>query len=774
MRRSSRSRRRWLAATALGSLATVSVLLVLAAAKPTADPPIELSFRDSPLFLGPHEHWVTAVAFSPDGQTLATGDGCLRFWDVATGRLKSIQADDAMRGINGLAYAPDGRVVAAVGALFGREALLWDTTSGKLERQILESAPSPGSVAPEANFIYKGQAINYRVQSAVAYSPDGRLLATAPAGVVLRDAQSGEVVTTLNGPVRGVTALVFSVDGKTLATAADDKQVRLWAVPEGKLAATFAGATQPLTSVALADDGQLVAAVSTGKRSLFDETPVSYLWTWQRAGGAPRKIELGSVRASQVAFVSPTEVVVGAGRELLLFDLRSDSSSAPRRLWSHSQDVHAVAVSPDRRLVATGSRDRTVDIIDVASGKLLRRLPGLNDVVSSVATARSGQQFATASMDVRFTNRVPDGDESFAARHAHSFDGESNSGRIQPSDVRIWSSIDGRQQALLPLAACQVTAVTFVPNSDLLAIAGWLPGKGGMLSLWNAQSHKHLVDLPVGETEVLTLATSFDGRWLASGDANGNLDIWEVATRVKARSQHLDNAIEAIAFSADGKLVAAADSQQAVRLFDANGLKLQRTLKCQSFVEALEFSPDGSLLAAGTRHPGLELWDLRTSQSRVLKASGDHFATMPGFVAFSPDGRYVVCGGHGKDIAVFDVAKGTLHCELRGHFHPATSVAFLPDGRLISGGEERTIRLWSLNPGEQLAMWLAMPADDAQGWSDQWIGYKPSGEFVGPERLDRLVGWLTGGETLLGAEIDGRRARVESLFASTPASSQAR
>jgi WD40 repeat protein len=204
-----------------------------------------------------------------------------------------------------------------------------------------------------------------------------------------------------------------------------------------------------------------------------------------------------------------------------------------------------------------------------------------------------------------------------------------------------------------------------------------------------------------------------------------------------------------------------------VRVYHASTAKLVQTLQCHSYVESLDFSPDGAHLAAGTRHPGMEMWDLRTGKSRILKADGDHFETMPGFVEFSPDGRFVVCGGHGKDIAVFDVAEAELHCELSGHFHAASAVAFLPNGRLISGGEERTIRLWNTDPGQLLVTWVAVPGNDEQGWAPEWIGYRPSGEFVGTAGGKRLVGWVTGGQTITSAE-GGIRRRVERLIEPAP------
>lgn len=761
-----------------GYLSPELVLAQKAAAKPPTNPPIVLHYRETPIFLGPHEHSVAAIAFSPDGKTLATGaaDGYLRLWDCATGRLTSIHGEDATRGIHGLAFSPDGRFVATVGGLFGKEAELWDTASGRIAREFEEQAGGLNAAGPDAApFIYKGKPIDFRVLHAVAFSPDGQILATAPDGVVLRDARSGSILATLKQPAKGVKAIAFSPDGKTLATAADDKKVRLWSVPAGALETTLAGPTQPLAAVAISPDGKRIVATGSGKRSILsrDETPIGYLWSWDRPSGPARRIEIGNVHVRQVAFVGPTTVVLAAGRELVSLDLQAEDSTRPRKLWTHSEDLLAVAVSPDRRLVASGGADRTVDIVELATGKLVHRLPGLTDTFSSVAASNDGKRFATATIDLHFTNRVGVSETSFAARYKKYFSDDANVGRLQPSEVRIWSTVDGRLQSKLPLPPGQVTAIELIPHSDQLAVAGWVQGKGGMLSIWDLNGGKRVRDFPRQTAEVLSIAVSPDGRALASGDAAGNLDLWDVQSGAKTRSNKHDHPIEAVTFSGDGKLLATGDGNRTVHLFDASSGTIVRTLKSRSYIESLAFSPDATLLAAGTRDPGLELWDLRADKaSRTLKASGDHFDAMPGFVAFSPDGHYVVCGGHGKDIAVFDAASGALYKELSGHAHPATAVAFLPDGRLISGGEERTVKLWDLNPGKCLVTWIAMPADPKQNWDDEWVGFKPSGQFVGSARLNRLVGWQSGGDVIAVPQ-DADRRRVESLFQADPAISSA-
>src|SRR5262249_52788077 len=152
--------------------------------------------------------------------------------------------------------------------------------------QLDEQARGPDALARSATnapMIYKGQPINFHAQRGVAYSPDGRILATGGDGVVLRDSQTGKIVATLKQPAKGVTGLVFSADGKLLITACEDKKVRLWSMPGGTLEKTLDGPTQSLHGVAISADGRRIAAAGSGRRSFLsrDETPVGYLWTWE-------------------------------------------------------------------------------------------------------------------------------------------------------------------------------------------------------------------------------------------------------------------------------------------------------------------------------------------------------------------------------------------------------------------------------------------------------------------------------------------------------------
>lgn len=737
------------------------------AAKPT--PPITLQFHETPVWLGPHEHWVTSLAFSPDGRTLASGcaDGHLRFWDVATGRLHSVRGDDATRGIHGVAYSPDGKRVAAVGGMLDDEVVLFDATPEAIVRQLEPHSHGfayPTPFPDTAPFRYKGKPVDYRVYSAVAFSPDGRLLATAPGQLVLHDAATGDERIKLSPPLKKVAAVDFSRDGKFLA-AAEDKRVRLVNPIDGQIIATCDGSPQPIVSVAISPDGQHIAATASGKRSLLDSTIVSHVCYWDRQQStALHKIDLGNVRAGQIKFVDDSTLLVAAGRELLEFKLSGAEKPSRRVIATMSEDITAVALSPDAKLLAIGGHDRTADVIERATGRRVHRLNGLTDWFSSVAASHDGQLFATATIDRRLADPQLLPTMRFTDIYDKFFGDEANAGRMQPGEVRLWSSATGRMQGVLPLPNCQVTAVDFIGRSHQLAIAQWTPQLGSAISLWDTDSQRHLRDLSPQKAEILSIDVAPDGTHVASGDAEGNITLWNLQTGAAQQIASDKHAIDAVAFSADGKWLAAASADRTVRLYDAAAGKVARTLTSRSRIKSLAFSPDGHQLAAGTRDPGFELWNLRTdSPSQTLKAPGDAFDSMPGFVAFSPDGRFVVCGGRGKDIAVFNAADGTLHCQMPGHAHPATAVAFLKDGRLASGGDDRTVRLWDPQQNKLLATWITMPADAAQQWIDQWIGYTPTGEFTGPENLNRLVGWQTGGEILTQPTAAGHQ-RVDNIL----------
>jgi WD40 repeat protein len=226
--------------------------------------------------LSGHGLKINDVAFSPDDRTLASGsdDQTLRLWDVATGRqLKMLINGNEMFGV--VAYSPDGHTLASGGdnSPSGESEVgdtvntveLWDATTGQITRTLSRQ--------------------KYWT-SALAFSPDGHTLASAgwDNTITLWDVATGKVLHALSGHTEIPDALAFSPDGRTLASGSGDLTVKLWDVATGQLRRTLTGHTDQILSVAFSPDGHTLASGSFDNTvKLWDVTSGKLLSTF----GAP-------------------------------------------------------------------------------------------------------------------------------------------------------------------------------------------------------------------------------------------------------------------------------------------------------------------------------------------------------------------------------------------------------------------------------------------------------------------------------------------------------
>ncbi len=292
---------------------------------------------------------VTALAFSPDGSTVAAaGFHELTFWNAATGALAGRRDGQAER-IYRIAYSPDGKWLAVASGdpgIYGVARLFRVEPGGKLmpARDLVETQD---------------------VVFAVAFSPDSKTVAAAGADRTIRlvEVETGKLAFQVEDHADWVLDVAFSPDGKRLASASRDKTAKVFDIVKKESLVTFPGHAQPVYAVLFTPDGKSVASGGEDARVRY--------WNPDADGKQIRAIEGfgGSVFALRFTPDGKNLLAAGADKTVRVF---TDKGSSVRKLEGHADWIYSLAVSADGKTVASGSWDGQVRLWNLADGKFLR------------------------------------------------------------------------------------------------------------------------------------------------------------------------------------------------------------------------------------------------------------------------------------------------------------------------------------------------------------------------------------------------------------------
>ncbi|MFB8797540.1 MAG: protein kinase [Microcoleus sp.] len=280
----------------------------------------------------------------------------------------------------------------------------------------------------------------------------------------------------------------------------------------------------------------------------------------------------------------------------------------------HSDAVGAVAFSPDGLMLASGSKDKTIQIWDLATGKSIRTFEGDSSTIWSVAFDSNGTRLATGTgfwrvmlWDMKTGQSIRSLDHAASVWSvAISHDGLLIASGSGDKTAKIWDAENGRLIHNLPDHTDFVYSVAFSPDDKTLVSAS----KDKKITIVDVATGRFLKTIDGHADQVRSVAISPDGQTLVSGSYDESIKIWNLETGELIRSLkgHSDD-IVSVAISPDGQFIASGSKDKTIKIWDLATGELLNTLTGHlDEVYVVTFSPDGKTIASGSKDNSIRLW----------------------------------------------------------------------------------------------------------------------------------------------------------------------
>jgi WD40 repeat protein len=568
---------------------------------------------------------------------------------------------------------------------------------------------------------------------AVAFSPNGKILATGcDEKTILWNVATGQELASLEGP-RFVNSLAFSPDGKNLAIAGSSG-MKIWDIVNRQELAWFRGYRNEIYSIAFSPDGKYLATNGYDSLRLWD-------LIHQR--------ELRSIPENRPTFAfSPdgASLAVAGSKGIKLLDVAtgregislSDNPQGARSvvfspdgkwlfsgggrprigLWNAStgqlvkefnEDNHITsdfaAFSPDSKILATTSTNRSVILLDVPTGLELATLKGHSERVYSLSFSPDGQRLATASEDhtvklwdvatIRNISPRLGNHKGRISSIAFSLDGKKLATAGEDQVVKLWDVKTGRELSTFYAKGKKILAMAITTDGTIMAAGDTLDR--GAAKLWNITTDREVATI---EERLHSATFSFDNRTLAVG-TKGLVKLFEVSTGK-----------EIITLNTRGDTTIA--EEHFISGIRGDNSKAKVVTTTYNSPTSLAFSPDGRSLAIGMWHGSVGVWETATGlKTQTFKGHSELVSSL----AFSPDGKRLVTGSHDRTVKLWDVMTGQELGILKGHTTGIQHLAFSPDGKRLATGDFYRTYLWDLVTAQQLTTFHSLGGNSLMAFS---------------------------------------------------------
>lgn len=472
----------------------------------------------------------------------------------------------------------------------------------------------------------------------VAISPDGRTAATASndRNVVLWDTESGKEKVRIKTFSTGVTALDFSADGSQLVTGCRDKDAVLWNVGTGTEISRFPNHTGSISALALSPDGRfLVVGIDSGQAGVWDARIAKPLHA--------ANIHSKTITAVAFASKSPRPRFALASRDKTVSLWNAETGKQQLVFKEHRNSVESLAFSSEGSRIVSGSADKTALIWNSYGGQVIRRLEGHDDAVTFTAFAPDDKTVYTASKDGTF---------------------------IQ------WDVRTGE-----PLIRCKVgkpIAHAAVSSDAFKTIA---------VGIENSATVFSTESLGFDEPES---STSAEIRPFAELPQARPIDRFDPNSQADAKSGFRGNQVR---FHPNGPFALSAGGDQNGLVWDISRRNVVFTFSHRDALTSAAFAPTGRHFAVGSKDGCVSVFESQTGKVRYTLRG--HTGAVDG-LAFSKDGKAMLSVGEDRLIVAWNLDTGRSTGTFTGHAGSVKGIAILSEiSAAVSISSDRTVRLWT-------------------------------------------------------------------------------
>jgi WD40 repeat protein len=585
---------------------------------------------------------ITSVAFSPDGEQLATSDtnGVIHIWNSKDGKqLATCMGHNSW--VWSVAYSPTQPILASCGQ--DHEVRLWNSQTGQLLKVMTEHTG---------------------VVTSVTFSADGQWLASTSGDQTVRIWNvEGEIVQTLYGHDACVWSATFHPDGQTIFSAGEDNLILRWNIANGECIQTLADHQAWVRTIAISPDLQYLVSGS------FDKT----LKIWNIATGNCLATLIGHKQPiTSVAISADSQTIASSSYDQTVKLWCIESKQCWQTLQRHTNFVWSVAFHPTQPMLASGGEDHTARLWNMRTGQCTTTIQGYSNSIYSIAVSTKHQLIASGHEDQTIK--------------LWKLDRQSLTDDTLPHYP--FQTLRGH--------AGRVLSVAFSADEQILASGS----PDHTVKLWNPHTGDCLRTLRGHISWVWAIAFHPNSKLIASVSYDHSIRIWDVETGdcLQTFKDHA-SAVLAVAFSPDGKWLVTGGYQQTIKLWNPETWECIHTLTAHlNRIWAIAFSPDSRFFATGGDDHQIRLWDVETRECLIIYTGHTNQIVS---LLFSADGKSLISSSADRTIRIWNLTTNECTSILHQHEHWVWSLSQVLDndtdqGLLLSSSQDATIKVWNL------------------------------------------------------------------------------